>query len=129
MAATTKECNVGKLEVIAVQKASILAAQDAALEAGLGAVYDGAVAEVGQPGAIGFTQADIDAAVAKTQADDAAALAAAHAEADAKLAELQTAFDTLNAKEVTEEADLANATTALAAMQGTLDAIKQLLSK
>lgn len=59
-----------KQDVVAAAKKQIIDQQDAALEAGLSAAYDGGIAD--QQAAGSFTQADIDAAKAsQLQADQA----------------------------------------------------------
>jgi hypothetical protein len=105
---------MGKTDVVMAQKAAVLAAQDAALEAGLGACYDQGLADAGTVPAGGFTQADIEAAVTAAKAADAEAMRAA-------VSEIQTQLDTMTAKEQMEEQ-------AVAVLQQKLDAIKALLA-
>lgn len=53
---------MGKVEIVAAQKAALVQAQDSALESALGACYDqGVLDDKGESGTL--TQADVDAAV------------------------------------------------------------------
>ncbi len=130
-----------KQDTVQAQKAILLAAQDSALEAGLGACYDqGAVDQKASDGTL--TQADIDAAVAQALAEakiasdaalaelaatDAQTLAAEHEKAVADLAAVQTALDAMTAKEQLEEAAVADVQSSILKVQAAFDAIKALL--
>lgn len=104
---------MAKVEVVSAQKAAVLAGQDAALELGLGACYDQGLIDAGAPAPVGFSQEEMDAAVAVAKAADAEALNAA-------VAEVQGHLDAMVEK---DNADVA----ALAALQAKLDQIKALL--
>lgn len=122
---------MAKEDVVATQKAAILSGQDAALESGLGAAFDAGEADGNGPG---FTQADIDAAVAAAVdplnaqiAADALALSDAQAAADASLAAVNQALADMTAKEQLEEQAVMALQSSVAAVQVSLDAIKALV--
>lgn len=102
---------MSKEEIVAAQKSAIIMGQDAALQVGLEAVYDGAFSEgaASVPPADADEQAKIDAAVAAAvgplnqqiadlQAKDEADIAAGQA----ALVDLQSKMDALGAKEAIE---------------------------
>lgn len=115
-----------KQDTVSAQKAIILQAQAQALEAGLGACYDQGLADA-PPAGVGFTQADIDAAVAAAQAVDAQALAAAQAQAQSDIAAVQSALDAMTSKEQLEEGAVADVKASILQVQASFDAIKALL--
>lgn len=100
---------MAKADVVMEQKAVLVAAQDAAVEAALGACYDKGMEDAGAPAPVGFSQEQVDAFVA-------AAVEPMKAQIESIKAEL--ADET--AKEQTAE-ELA------ASLQQKLDAIKALL--
>lgn len=104
---------MAKAEVVQAQMIAIQAAESAALQAGLEACYDQGVADAGAPAPVGFTQADIDAAVVAAKAADAEALSAA-------VAAVQSHLDDMTAKELASEQSVA-------VLQAKLDQIKALL--
>ena len=75
----------------------------------------------------GFTQADIDSAVAAAQAIDAQALSDAQAKAASDLASVQQQLSDMTTKEQGEELVVTNLQTSVAAVQSSLDAIKALI--
>lgn len=122
---------MAKADVVAAQLALVQAAEVQALTDSLGACFDSGEADGNGPG---FTQADIDAAVASAVAplnaqvaQDATDLAAAHADADAKLAALQASLDDMTAKDLVDASAVQGFNDKVAALQGALDAIKALL--
>lgn len=98
---------MSKVDVVAAAKAVMVQAQDVAVQAFGEACYDGGLAEAPKSG---FSQDDIDAAVAAAKADAAVALAA-----------LQQSLDEMAAKEQMEEKVVAD-------VQAKLDAIKAILN-
>jgi len=123
---------MGKIEVIAEEKASLLAAQDAALESTLGNVWDKAwVAKPTEGG--GFTQEDIDIAVKQAleadQVKDQEAMDALEAKAKEDMAALQAQFDALKEKDLSDEALISNLKESLASVQNSVAAVLALFNK
>lgn len=124
---------MAKVDVVAAQKSAILAGQDAALEAGLEAVYDQAALD--QKASDGtLSQSDVDAAVAAAIAPlnlqiaaDAQALSDAQAKAASDLAAVQAALADMTSKEQLEEQSVLALQNAVGAVQSSLDAIKALV--
>ena len=127
---------MGKAEAVAAQLAAVLAGQNQALSDGLGACYDAGLADApAPPPAGGFSQADLDAAVAAAVgplqakiSQDAADLSAAQADCAQKLAELQAALDAMTAKELGEEGLVSQLQGSVAAVQDALDKIKSFVA-
>ncbi len=118
---------MAKTDVIAAAVAAIQSGEAQVLNDQLGSVFDSGLASAPVGSGGGFTQADIDAAVAAAQGVDAAALAAAQADFTAKMATLQTSLDAMTAKEQMEETAVAGLQTAIASVQASFDAIKAIL--
>lgn len=120
-----------KSEIVDAAVVSIQAAELQGLKDGLNSVFDAGVAEAGSVPSGGFTQADIDAAVAKAVSDaqalDAQALADAQAKAALDVAALQVALDAMTAKEQLEEVAVADVQKSILSVQAAFDAIKALL--
>lgn len=122
---------MAKSDVVAAQKAALIAANDAALDAALGACFDSGEQDGNGPG---FTQADIDSAVASAVqplndkiAQDASDLAAAVQVGNDALAALQVKLDAsgvaladMTAKELSEEGVVQGLKDAVAAFQAVL---------
>ena len=121
---------MSKVDLVAAQKAAIVAGQDAALQSGLETMYDGAYAEGLAQGVDAQEQEKIDAAVATGVgplnaqiAQDATDLAAANADAATHLASLQAALDDMTAMDLKDKAVVKNFKASLAALQAALDAL------
>lgn len=140
---------MAKVDVVQAGVQSVQAAEAQALSDALGAFYDSVVAD--QPAAGGgFTQADIDSAVAAAQTADAATLSASQAAdaaalagalasdaaaaqtaldaSNASLASLQAALDAMTAKDTADGAALAAFQVNVAQAQANLTAIEALFS-
>lgn len=124
---------MGKAEAVLAQKAALMQAQDAAIDAALGATWDqSAVEQKASDGTL--SQADLDAAVkaavdplmqqiSDLQVKDAAdvqAIADAKAAGDAALSDLQKKFDDLAAKEGMEASAIAGLQSAKSALESVL---------
>ncbi len=104
--------------------------RDEAIQAGLDALRQGQIDALG--GAfdaglsngtpVGFTQADIDAAVAAAQAVDAQVLSDAQAASAASVAAVQLALDEMTAKEQLEEVAVADVQAKVTALKASMDA-------
>lgn len=114
-----------KDDAVAAALVAVQAGETQVLTDQLGAVYDQGEAQGTGPG---FTQADIDAAVAAAQAVDATALQAAQADASAKLAVLQGSLDALTAKEAPEAQLIASLQSSAVSLKAALDAIDAALN-
>lgn len=109
--------------------------RDESISQGMDAIKQGQMDALGvsfdngsASGAGGFSQADIDKAVAQAQALDAQALKDAQDKATADLAAVQSALDAMTAKEGIEEKAVAKVNDSVEQLQASLDAIKALLS-
>ncbi len=118
---------MSKTDIVSAQKSAILSGQDAALQAGLEAVYDQAATE--QKASDGtLSQSDLDAAVAaavaplnQQVADLTAKDASDVAAGQAALVDLQGKLDALAAKESVEAGTLA-------ALQSAKDSLAKVLA-
>lgn len=90
----------------------------------LGVSFDNGAAS----GSGGFSQSDIDKAVAQAQALDAQALTDAQTKAASDLAAVQASLDAMTEKEGIEEKAVANVNNSVEQLQASLDAIKALLA-
>jgi hypothetical protein len=133
---------MSKADLSSSIKASIIQGQDAALQAGLESMYDGAFAEgvASVPPADADEQTKIDAAVqAQKDADqvvidglnaqiskDAQDLSDAQAKALSDLAALQVALDAMTQKEQLEEQAVADVKAKIDSVQASFDAIRAL---
>ena len=117
---------MGKADSVAAQVAAVQAGELAVLQAGLGACFDDGVASV-PPTTVGFTQADIDAAVKAAEAVDATALAEAHTKAEGELSTLNTQLVAALAAKQVEDQIVSNLQMSVAAVQKSLDDIKSLV--
>lgn len=124
---------MAKEDVVAAQYQAIQDGEAELVKGALGACYDQGVADQAAAGGsgAGFSQADIDAAVAKAvsdaQAVDAQALSDAQASAAASLAAVQQSLVDMTAKEQLEEQAVAQFQGSLASLQGALDQFKALI--
>ncbi|MGZ6468426.1 MAG: hypothetical protein ACXWQJ_14095 [Bdellovibrionota bacterium] len=114
-----------KEEIVQAGVAAIQSAQVQAISDQLGIAVDSAIASV-PPSAGGFSQADIDTAVAAAKAVDAEAMASAKSASDAALADMQSKLDALKGQEESAIAELqesmAKAQAAIAAVMALLPA-------
>jgi hypothetical protein len=117
---------MAKSDVVQAQLAAIQQAQIDAIVAGLGAAYDAGMADVA-PAQPGFTQADLDKAVADAKAADAQVLADAQAKAVADMAALQGQFDSLSSKEAGENKIIVGLQGSIATLQSSLQALAALI--
>lgn len=111
------------------KKDDAVSAASSSIQSSLGALYDGAFADgvASVPaGSGGFQQSDIDAAVASAQGVDAQALAVAQAQSATALAALQGSLDAMTAKEQSEEAILAGVQDSFGKLQAALAAFQGL---
>ncbi len=116
---------MSKTDTIAAQKAALLAAQDGAIDAALGATWDQAALE--QKGADGtMSQADVDAAVAAAQAVDQKAFDDAKAASDAAMTDLQAKLDAAVAAKSADETVLQGLQDAAAKFQAAADLVHSL---
>jgi hypothetical protein len=124
---------MGKVDVVAAQLAAVQQGQTDVLSQALGACFDAGEADGNGPG---FTQADIDAAVAAAVAplnDQVAALQAQDAadvqvgtDAKAALADLQSKFDALSQKEGVESGIISGLQSSLATLQAIVNQLTAL---
>lgn len=147
---------MGKLDVVAAQKAAVLSGQDAALEGGLGACYDQgsadgvasvpaseggfsqeqlnaavasalAAAQAGSDQALADQKAASDAAFAADEAEDEKALVALQASMQEKLDALNAELVAMTAKEQIQELAVAAVKASILEVQAAFDAIKAIL--
>ncbi|MES1988408.1 MAG: hypothetical protein V4440_10315 [Pseudomonadota bacterium] len=114
---------MAKADVVAAAVAAVQQGEAQVLADQFGSVFDQAEAQGTGPG---FTQADIDAAVASAQGIDAQALADAKAASDAAMATLQAQLDDATAKKNADESVIAGLQSSADKLQAAVDLIHSL---
>lgn len=116
---------MAKPDSVAARLAQLQAATTQAESDAISGAYDDGALSV--PTGTGFTQTDINNAVAAQQTADAATLSTAQAQASAALAVVQGQLNDMTAKDQADEAVIDGLQGSVNAMQTALDAIKALI--